>query len=194
MADQFQALTESHMAFIRAQKIFFVGSAARDGRVNVSPKGQDGLAVLGPSEILWLNLTGSGNETAAHLLEVNRLTLMWCAFEGPPLILRVYGSAVAVHPRDEDWQTCATDSAASRRCQAVFPGTSGSCADFLRLCRALFRLSGRPGCVDAVGREEGRGRSRRVLGGEKPAQPGRLPHRNPRLAGSPRRGRLDGVA
>jgi hypothetical protein len=107
MADQFQALTETHTAFIRTQKIFFVGSAARDGRVNVSPKGQDSLAVLGPSEILWLNLTGSGNETAAHLLDVNRLTLMWCAFEGPPLILRVYGSAVAVHPRDDDWQMCA---------------------------------------------------------------------------------------
>lgn len=106
MADQFQALTDTHMAFIEAQKIFFVGSAARDGRVNVSPKGQDSLAIPGPSEILWLNLTGSGNETAAHLLDVNRLTLMWCAFEGPPLILRVYGSAVAVHPRDEDWQRC----------------------------------------------------------------------------------------
>jgi predicted pyridoxine 5'-phosphate oxidase superfamily flavin-nucleotide-binding protein len=89
MADQFNSLSDAHAAFIEAQKIFFVGTAARDGRVNVSPKGQDSLAILSPDEILWLNLTGSGNETAAHLLDINRLTLMWCAFEGPPLILRV---------------------------------------------------------------------------------------------------------
>ena len=61
--------------------------------MNVSPKGQDSLRVLGPNQILWMNLTGSGNETAAHLLEANRITLMWCAFEGPPVILRAYGSA-----------------------------------------------------------------------------------------------------
>lgn len=107
MAERFDALTGEHQAFIAAQKIFFVGTAARDGRVNVSPKGHDSLAVLGPREILWLNLTGSGNETAAHLLDSNRITLMWCALEGPPLILRAYGSARAVHPRDADWTDCA---------------------------------------------------------------------------------------
>jgi hypothetical protein len=107
MADRFDALTEAHQEFIAAQKIFFVGTAARDGRVNVSPKGQDSLQVLGPREILWLNLTGSGNETAAHLLDSNRITLMWCAFEGPPLILRVYGTAQTVHPRDPGWAECA---------------------------------------------------------------------------------------
>lgn len=107
MSEKFEALTEAHQAFIRAQKIFFVGTAARDGRVNVSPKGQDSLAVVGPRDILWLNLTGSGNETAAHVLDSNRVTLMWCAFEGPPLILRVYGSADVVHPRDAAWEVCA---------------------------------------------------------------------------------------
>ena len=107
MSEKFDALTDDHLAFIRAQKIFFVGTAAREGRVNVSPKGQESLAVLGPREILWLNLTGSGNETAAHLRSSNRLTLMWCAFEGPPLILRAYGSAVTVHPRDPEWADCA---------------------------------------------------------------------------------------
>jgi hypothetical protein len=106
MADRYQGLTEEHRRFVEAQKIFFVGSAARDGRVNVSPKGQDSLAVLGPNRILWLNLTGSGNETAAHLLDSNRLTLMWCAFDGPPRILRAYGQARTIHSDDSDWDEC----------------------------------------------------------------------------------------
>ncbi len=107
MAEQFDVLSDELSAFISSQKVFFVGSAARDGRVNVSPKGMDSLRVVGPREILWMNLTGSGNETAAHLLDTNRLTLMWCAFEGKPLILRVYGRATVVHPRDDEWTQCA---------------------------------------------------------------------------------------
>ena len=74
--------------------------------MNLSPKGQDSLKVLSPTELIWLNLTGSGNETAAHLLDSNRITLMWCAFEGPPRILRVYGTAETIHPRDPDWARC----------------------------------------------------------------------------------------
>ena len=75
--------------------------------VNLSPKGQDSLRVTGPNEVLWMNLTGSGNETAAHLLENDRMTLMWCAFECAPMILRVYGTARAAHPRDAEWAACA---------------------------------------------------------------------------------------
>jgi len=108
MSEKFDALSLEHRRFIEAQKLFFVGSAAADGRVNVSPKGQDSLRVLDGNRILWLNLTGSGNETAAHLKQVNRITLMWCAFDGPPQILRVYGSARVVHPRDAQWVEFAT--------------------------------------------------------------------------------------
>jgi hypothetical protein len=103
MGKRITALTAEQQAFIARQKLFFVATAAADGRVNVSPKGMDTLRVCGPSRIAWLNLTGSGNETAAHLLESNRLTLMWCAFEGEPLILRAYGQARAVHPHDRAW-------------------------------------------------------------------------------------------
>lgn len=106
MAKQFDALLPEHRQFIEAQKIFFVGTAAQQGQVNVSPKGHDTLKVLGDRHILWLSLTGSGNETAAHILDTNRITLMWCAFEGPPLILRVYGTATAVYPRDPQWAEC----------------------------------------------------------------------------------------
>lgn len=104
MAKLFDAITRELQTFIEAQKIFFTGSAAAEGRVNVSPKGMDSLRVLGPNRVIWLNLTGSGNETAAHLKEVNRLTLMFCAFEGKPLILRLYGTAKTIHPRDPEWQ------------------------------------------------------------------------------------------
>ncbi len=98
MAKQFNGLEPEHQNFIKAQHIFFVGSAAESGRVNVSPKGGDDLRVLGPNRIVWRNLTGSGNETAGHLKRVNRMTIMWCAFTAKPLILRVYGQAQAVHP------------------------------------------------------------------------------------------------
>jgi hypothetical protein len=103
VADQFPELSDELSQFISAQKVFFVATAASDGRINLSPKGQDSLRVLGPNEILWMNLTGSGNETAAHLSESNRITMMWCAFEGAPQILRVYGSAKVFHPRDVRW-------------------------------------------------------------------------------------------
>lgn len=89
--------------FIAEQKIFFVGTAAPEGRVNVSPKGLDSLRVLNENEVIWLNLTGSGNETAAHLLENDRMTIMFCAFEGKPLILRLYGNAAIYHDTDAEF-------------------------------------------------------------------------------------------
>ena len=106
MAEQFSALTDEQAQWIDKQPMFFVATAARDGRVNLSPKGQASLKVIDGNTLLWLNLTGSGNETAAHLLDINRITLMWCAFEGPPQILRTYGSATAIHPNDAQWDAC----------------------------------------------------------------------------------------
>ena len=80
-----------------------MATAAPEGRVNVSPKGLDSLRVLNETKIIWLNLSGSGNETAAHLRENARMTLMFCAFKGDALILRVYGQARCIHPGDKDW-------------------------------------------------------------------------------------------
>lgn len=97
-------LTDKSKKFITEQKMFFVATAAPDGRVNVSPKGLDSLRILSDNRIVWLNLSGSGNETAAHVQELNRITLMFCAFEGAALILRVYGTAKVIHPRDSEWQ------------------------------------------------------------------------------------------
>ena len=103
MATQFSEIRSAHQALIEKSPIFFVGTAAAEGRVNVSPKGRDSLRVLGPNRIIWFNLTGSGNETAGHLLQNPRMTLMWCDFNGPPMILRCFGTARAVHPGDPDW-------------------------------------------------------------------------------------------
>ena len=104
MSSQYSELDDKQIAFIAAQHLFFVGTAAESGRVNLSPKGRDSLKVLGPNKLLWLNLTGSGNETAAHLQRVNRMTVMFCSYDKQPLILRLYGTAKTIHPRDAQWQ------------------------------------------------------------------------------------------
>ena len=103
MAKFFRHLTPEHISFIEAQRIFFVGSAPHAGRVNVSPKGLETFRVLGPDRVGYLDGTGSGNETAAHVLENGRVTFMFCSFSGPPLILRIYGRGRTVRPREADW-------------------------------------------------------------------------------------------
>jgi hypothetical protein len=97
------ALTDELTEFIQAQPVFFVATAAPGGRVNVSPKGMDSLRVLAPGRVVWLNLTGSGNETAAHIAASPRMTLMFMSITAQPLILRIFGSAKVIHPRDTDW-------------------------------------------------------------------------------------------
>ena len=103
MAKQYPQISERFAAFIAAQKIFFVATATADSRVNLSPKGMDSLRLLSSTRVAWLSVTGSGNESAAHLLQNPRMTLMFCAFEGKPLILRLYGTARAVHRLDAEW-------------------------------------------------------------------------------------------
>jgi hypothetical protein len=105
MAKRYDEISQELMQFIWQQQMFFVATAPADGHVNLSPKGLDSLRVLDPNTVLWLNVTGSGNETAAHVLENGRMTIMFCAFEGRPLILRLYGEARVVHPRDMEWES-----------------------------------------------------------------------------------------
>lgn len=103
MGKQLESITAELQEFIEKQHLFFVGTAAAEGRVNISPKGMDSLRVIDANKVVWLNLTGSGNETAAHLLKNNRMTIMFCAFEGKPLILRLYGTAKIYHKRDKEF-------------------------------------------------------------------------------------------
>jgi hypothetical protein len=107
MAQQYEEISDRLAEFIAEQHLFFVATAARGGRVNVSPKGLDSLRVLGPNRVVWLNGTGSGNETAAHLLDVNRMTIMFCSFERKPLILRLFGTATEIQPDQPEWEPLA---------------------------------------------------------------------------------------
>ncbi|MGC8536935.1 MAG: pyridoxamine 5'-phosphate oxidase family protein [Rhizomicrobium sp.] len=93
MAKFYDQIDDVLANFITRQRMFFSASAVEDGRVNLSPKGMDCLRILGPQRIAYLDLTGSGNETSAHMEAGGRLTLMFCAFDGAPLILRAYGIA-----------------------------------------------------------------------------------------------------
>lgn len=109
MAKLYDTITDELAAFIRAQPLFFVASAPLDphGHVNLSPKGLDCLQILSPLQVAYLDLTGSGNETSAHLLENGRITLMFCAFAGPPKILRLYGQGRVVLPQTPVWDALA---------------------------------------------------------------------------------------
>lgn len=100
MAKQFAQLDERQRAFIEKQPMFFVASAAEGSRVNLSSKGFDCLRVLTSNRVIDLDRTGSGSETAAHLRVDGRLTIMFCAFQGPPMILRLYGQGRSIF-RDE---------------------------------------------------------------------------------------------
>lgn len=104
MAKFYSSLSEELGAFIAGQQLFFVATAPKSGRVNLSPKGIDSFRVLNPNAIAYLDLTGSGNETAAHLLQDDRITIMFCSFDRDPLILRLYGNGRIIHQQDPDWQ------------------------------------------------------------------------------------------
>lgn len=96
-------LTDSLRTFITAQHIFFNASAPTEGRINISPKGRDSFRILDDRTVAYLDLTGSENETAAHVAENGRLTLMFCSFDEKPLIVRLYGKGTVVRPQDAEW-------------------------------------------------------------------------------------------
>jgi Pyridoxamine 5'-phosphate oxidase len=108
MAEFFDEVLAQHRAMIAAQPVFFVATAAAEGRINLSPKGYDCFRVLGPNRVAWLDLGGSGNETNAHLIADGRVTLMFCNFQQPAQILRIYGRGQPVLPWERGWDELAT--------------------------------------------------------------------------------------
>jgi len=106
MAKVFDSITAELQKFIANQQIFFVATAPIDstGHVNLSPKGLESFRILSPHKVAYLDLTGSGNETSAHLQENGRITLMFCAFQEPPCILRLYGRGNTILPGNSDWE------------------------------------------------------------------------------------------
>ena len=107
MSEFFTALEPKHIAMIEAQPVFFVATAAADARINLSPKGYDSFRALAPGRVAYLDLGGSGNETHAHLAADGRITVMFCNFGRPALILRIYGRGKPVLPQDEGWDELA---------------------------------------------------------------------------------------
>jgi len=106
MGKVYEGITPRLRTFVEEQKVFFVASAplAGDGHVNLSPKGRDGtLAVLDEHTVAYLDFGGSHAETIAHLRENGRITLMWCAFDGPPKVLRVHGRGEPIFRDDPRW-------------------------------------------------------------------------------------------
>lgn len=116
MAKFFEELNEEHRAFIARQHMFFVATAAPSTRINLSPKGMDCFRVLSPTRVGYLDVGGSGNETQAHLNADGRITVMFCAFNQPALILRLYGLGHSIMPQDDGWN----DAASSFH---ILPGT-----------------------------------------------------------------------
>ncbi|MDX2103665.1 MAG: pyridoxamine 5'-phosphate oxidase family protein [Alphaproteobacteria bacterium] len=114
MGRTYDTLTEAHQAFLAAQKVFFVATAAPGARVNLSPKGLDCLRILSDRAVCWLDVTGSGAETAAHLAADGRLTVMACAFEGSPLILRLYGRGTSLPRGSAGYQALLSSAFADR--------------------------------------------------------------------------------
>lgn len=111
MGQLFSELRPEHEVFIKKQRMYFVATAPidSDGHVNLSPKGYDSFRIVSPTEVAYLDLTGSGNETSAHLQENGRITIMFCAFEGPPLIMRLYGKGSVILPDTPRWDELVGD-------------------------------------------------------------------------------------
>ena len=115
MSNWYKLITPELRQFIEAQKVFFVATAPTQGRINLSPKGMDTFRVLNPRRVIYLDITGSGNETAAHLLDNGRITIMFCSFDKTARVGRLYGHGRAIHHYDAYW----------REYLAMFPSEPG---------------------------------------------------------------------
>ena len=108
MAVKFDSINKAHKEFIEKQKMFVIGSAGAEGFINVSPKGMDSLKIIDENTVVWMNHTGSGNETSAHVQENGRMTIMFNSFDKAPLILKLYGKASVIHDKDKRWEELST--------------------------------------------------------------------------------------
>ena len=153
-------VTPKLRAFIERQKLFFVATAplSADGHVNVSPKGYDSVVFLDDRTMAYLDLGGSGIETQAHVQENGRITLMWCAFDGPADIVRVYGRGEAVPMHDARFPELLALFPGHDRARAIIVVQVESGGRQLRLGRPLLRVQGRTRPAPALGGRQAGGR------------------------------------
>jgi hypothetical protein len=143
MGRTYDAIDDALAGFLRAQHVFFVATAPeRDGHVNVSPKGLDTFAVTGPTSVAYLDLTGSGVETIAHLHENGRITLLFCAFEGPPRIVRLYGRGRAILAGEPGYEALASRFPAYLGARSVIEVTLERIADSCGYAVPRYRYEG----------------------------------------------------
>ena len=151
MGKTYDRLDERLQGWIAAQRMFFVATAPSGpgGHVNVSPKGHaDTFAILDEWTVAYLDLTGSGAETIAHLRDNGRITLMFCAFSGPPRILRLYGRGWVVLSGDDRWEELAARFPARRGARAVVVVEVERIADSCGYAVPLYDYAGQRGLLD----------------------------------------------
>ncbi|MFC7048983.1 pyridoxamine 5'-phosphate oxidase family protein [Emcibacter nanhaiensis] len=126
MAKFYDRIEDKLAKFISAQPMFFVATAPKEGRISLSPKGMDTFRVLGPNQLAWLDFVGSGNETAAHLLDDGRITIMFNSFSSIPMILRLYGHGRSVKPGDKEFDSLMAHFTAQKGIRQIFIADIGS--------------------------------------------------------------------
>ena len=157
MGKVFDAIEERMSEWLGAQHVFFVATAplARDGHMNLSPKGRDSFAVLGPREVAYLDFTGSGIETAAHLRENGRIVVMFCAFEGPPRIVRLHGRGEVLVAGDARFEEVAARFPAYPGTRAVIRVALDRIADACGYAVPLYEFRGERTQLDAWAEHKG---------------------------------------
>jgi hypothetical protein len=144
MGKVYEAIDERLAEMIEGQHLFFVATAplSPEGSVNLSPKGLDSLAILGPDTVAYLDLVGSGAETIAHLRENGRITILFCSFEGPPRLLRLYGRGEVLEPGDEGFESLANRFPNHRGVRSIIRVSITRIADSCGFGVPLFRFEG----------------------------------------------------
>lgn len=157
MGKVFEGIDAKLAGWIAAQRMFFVATApcSDAGHVNLSPKGLGCFAVLGPRSVAYLDLVGSGAETLAHLRENGRITFMFCAFEGLPRIVRLYGRGEAIEPGDPGWPELAARFAPQPSARAVIRAELERIADSCGYGVPLYRFEGERTQLDAWAERKG---------------------------------------
>ena len=172
MGKTYPEVDNSIRTFIESQHIFFVASAPldRNGHVNLSPKGLDSLRILGPTTVAYMDLHGSGIETIAHAKENGRITLMFCAFEGPPRILRIYGRSRHISPEDHEFEALRSNFPAYESPRALIVVEVNRIADSCGYGVPLFRYEGQRDELLALGAKPWAGRIKSLSLGSKSIQ------------------------
>jgi hypothetical protein len=168
MAQTFEKIPDELIPWIEAQPVFFVATAPADQatHLNVSPRGLDTFRVLDANRVAWLDLTGSGVETIAHLRADGRITLMFCAFDDPPRIVRLYGRGAVHEPKDEAHDALRSHLPDLPRGEGYHRRRGGPGVELVRVRGAAHGPCGSPRAARRIGPAQGEGEDGRLPGAQ----------------------------